>query len=1022
MAFTLQDLGMAYRKAKVDVFYSNDPRPLEMLDYETDLESHLTSLLRRINGRSKTWVQEPEFLGDFVIVPKEIEFKCLTNPCIKCGNRSFVNSSPSSEWASKTQDGCHADPRAVFRAISHCSIDFHVLSALWITYVGVKLDQSLSDSAFANRLRRTQKGEYNTLSAGSFKPYLPQYRQWRDRGLNAMVSALDEKKKVIAITADATAFFHRIDAQFLSDERFLKVALSDDLSRDELKLHKLFVSALNSWSEAVADKLGLPLGGLPVALPASGLIANLALIELDKVLAHELKPLYYGRYVDDIILVMEGDENLSDVSAVWEWIQVRTKGLIQVEESDDLVVRFKTKYLEKSCIEFENKKNKIFYLEGASGRVLVDSIRNTAHERSSEWRALPTLPHRALDVATSIVEAAQADGDASDSIRKTERLSASRGGFALKLRDLEAYARDLSPDSWEDHRKAFYQTMRDHMLVLPRFFELAQYLPRVLRVAVVCGDWDELISMVKHVSFLYSEAKEKCIPVLSSQIDICPNREMIFENWGGYLRRIIEECLVTTMPTPLEIGTRKALHMSLQTLQRVYLQRWPSKRLYQQLQLRDLAAKAFRELSIPAEMFAGNANSIKITEDWPDFSDEFIEESLMESLDYLVKCLPWSDPKMKKMSIERLARTSGMMFPTRPFGVAELFAITNVLKTPELLTFKNGLEHWLRATRGFSAKAWTEMMRIDGNVSDPDIRLPNAKQDSADGKLRIALGSVGTSQQSLTASIHGRPDLTLSRYQKLVSLINSVLALKEDRPHYLVLPELSIPAPWFLRFANKLAAQGTSFIAGIEYLHSSKATVCNQTWASLVHDGLGFPTNAVYRQDKLNAAPGEETNLWNQARLELEPAHRWQSPPIISHGRFKFAMLVCYELTNIDHRAALRGKVDALVVPEWNQDLHTFDALVESAALDIHAYIVQVNNRVHGDSRIRAPRSDVWERDIVRLRGGMHDHFVVGEIDILGIREFQTQWRMPHGKFKALPDGYDDTFDVGRQQLPKIQK
>lgn len=81
-----------------------------------------------------------------------------------------------------------------------------------------------------------------------------------------------------------------------------------------------------------------------------------------------------------------------------------------------------------------------------------------------------------------------------------------------------------------------------------------------------------------------------------------------------------------------------------------------------------------------------------------------------------------------------------------------------------------------------------------------------------------------------------------------------------------------------------------------------------------------------------------------------------------------------------------------------------------------------MNNRVHGDSQIRAPRSDEWESDIVRLRGGMHDHFVVGEIDILGIREFQTQWRMPHGKFKALPDGYDNTFDVGRQQPPKIQK
>ena len=48
----------------------------------------------------------------------------------------------------------------------------------------------------------------------------------------------------------------------------------------------------------------------------------------------------------------------------------------------------------------------------------------------------------------------------------------------------------------------------------------------------------------------------------------------------------------------------------------------------------------------------------------------------------------------------------------------------------------------------------------------------------------------------------------------------------------------------------------------------------------------------------------------------------------------RFAMLVCSELTNIGHRAALRGRVDALFVPEWNQGTETFNALVESAALD----------------------------------------------------------------------------------------
>ncbi len=35
-----------------------------------------------------------------------------------------------------------------------------------------------------------------------------------------------------------------------------------------------------------------------------------------------------------------------------------------------------------------------------------------------------------------------------------------------------------------------------------------------------------------------------------------------------------------------------------------------------------------------------------------------------------------------------------------------------------------------------------------------------------------------------------------------------------------------------------------------------------------------------------------------------------------------------------------QGEVDALMVLSWNQDLDTIAALIESAALDVHAYTI----------------------------------------------------------------------------------
>jgi hypothetical protein len=103
----------------------------------------------------------------------------------------------------------------------------------------------------------------------------------------------------------------------------------------------------------------------------------------------------------------------------------------------------------------------------------------------------------------------------------------------------------------------------------------------------------------------------------------------------------------------------------------------------------------------------------------------------------------------------------------------------------------------------------------------------------------------------------------------------------------------------------------------------------------------------------------------------------------------------------------LRGKIDALIVPEWNQDIETFNALIESSVLDMHAFLIQCNNRQFGDSRIRGPYKDNWLRDIIRVKGGIEDYYVVGEINIKELRAFQSSDRSPNEPFKPIPDGFE---------------
>jgi len=248
---------------------------------------------------------------------------------------------------------------------------------------------------------------------------------------------------------------------------------------------------------------------------------------------------------------------------------------------------------------------------------------------------------------------------------------------------------------------------------------------------------------------------------------------------------------------------------------------------------------------------------------------------------------------------------------------------------------------------------------------------------------------------SWTASVMRMPDPDAERYARLCRLLDTVIA-QPSNSRYLILPEL---------VARKLQGRGISLITGIEYLHASKAQVRNQVWAALSHDGLGFPSLMIYRQDKQRPALHEEQELQRLDGLEMRPDKRWKKPPIIQHGDFRFALMICSELTNISYRAELRGKVDALFVPEWNQDTETFNALVESAALDIHAYIIQCNDRQYGDSRIRAPFKDSWLRDVLRVKGGVTDYCVIGEIDVRALRQFQSSYRSPSKPRRILPVG-----------------
>lgn len=1000
---TLQDLGLAYRKAKVDLYYSSHASLDAIADYEDDLHANLSTLLTQLEGDDESWVTQPKFIGGWTLATKSVDMSCWEQYREQHGN-GLIFSSPAEEWAHACDLLAEGDkpqkPKAEFRVMAQCSLDFHVLSTLWMLEVGHQFDAKLTGCAYGNRLRRTQDGNLNALSLGTFQPYLKPFRDWRDNGIEAMRTALDADKKIVALTADVSSFYHELNPGFMLDPAFLKDVLTLELDDEQAKLHRLFIEALLAWAAATPLKKGLPVG-----LPASAVVANIALVELDRLVEQQIAPLYYGRYVDDILLVMENGARFRSTTELWEWLFSRSNGKLGWADPEHKQIGFQPAYLHDSQIRFANAKNKVFMLAGESGKTLVDAIAHQIHARASEWRAMPRLPRSAGHVGTDLLAATQSDGEAADNLRKADALTMRRAGFAIKLRDFEAYERDLPPDAWHEHRQAFFRAFVQHVLVLPQFFDLAVYLPRVIRLATACEDFDALCKILRALEQLCTQLTEHC----TLGIKACPDGNLppatsLMQVWQKQIYTTVRESISAAFPPKLSKEGKAAWQAHMADYEPAdfdALLSWHlSAKEFQTQQARlfafDLAHQPLRFIGLPKEMVAQRGIPAKKALVPCTHATELLPSAVLEGARHLAR---W---------IRAKGLPHGLLFATRPYNLPELFILNPAAYNPAQHKIMQAV---VLAVRGFDLGDKAPSFDKHGVLQIPDGQPQR--------RYGIAVSSWKTEMASWTASVMRMLDPDAERYARLCRLLDGVIA-QPQRSRYLVLPELALPAHWFIRIARKLQGRGISLITGIEYLHASKARVRNQVWAALSHDGLGFPSLMIYRQDKQRPALHEEQELQRLAGLILRPDKAWKTPPILQHGDLRFALLICSELTNISHRAALRGTVDALFVPEWNQDTETFNALVESAALDMHAYIVQCNDRQYGDSRIRAPFKESWQRDLLRVKGGIADYCVIGEIDVQALRQFQSSHRSPAQPFKPVPDGFE--IDFGRKELPAGEK
>jgi hypothetical protein len=1063
---SLADLLVAYRKVKADCFFENCfPTAVKFADFEQNLLGNLSDLLEKLKSNSG-FGAEDSLLGPCRLLPKKLGLE----PKMQNGHTHFSDPRRAFDHLRKNNK---LIPE--FRIVGDFPVDTHIVSALWINMVGHKFEACLDDRhVYGARLRRIRNDEvldkkaakrFHITAVGSFDPYFGPYKTWRSDGLKAIRSELDQGRPVIAVSLDLKSYYHFIDPSFIATDSFQReIGLEGQFSKEEQDFTQQLAQLLSKWSLKASEyantlqgtKKITVNGGLTIGLSASRIVSNVLLHKWDRLIREKITPVHYGRYIDDMFLVLHdpGGDVIADTLTFMKYLETRlgrsdlgTKYIQSGKDelNDPWKIQLGDSYQGKSRIELQAGKQKLFILEGQAGCDLLDSIEKEISDLSSEHRLMPAPDQLEHTTAARVLSAAGNVGEEADTLRRADGLTIRRLSWSLQMRHVETLAHDLPPHEWKKQRDEFYEFAHNHVLRADKIFAHYQYLPRLLGFAISQKEWHQADTIVRKSLEGFdkladhSEARVvingvSCEADLSERWNIArlakdaltwafvdaaaryyPVDMLGDQNPANKVKKLaslfIKQLLdgLSTIDEFLDIPLDSdKFHIKAPLLARADLAKVPYKKLWD---------ASFNRLPLP---YSSKKIQVKIRSAFKE--TELID---LEDLKHFFKAARITAPSENKRHRSALGGITPFLFPTRPLTPSEIaeyapacIGLVDSNRAPSQL--------WARFVRTLRG-VWVNpallgeggAINCNADTSEKLSRRVVRLGTHQSKKVTVAISNLATEDDSWAAAACNKPDLTLSRYTRLSQLVNLAIKLT-PRPQYLLLPELSLPLHWVDSMANRLQGSGINLIAGTEYRHTDKDTIHSEACLVLSDDRLGYPSSVRIWQPKLEPAVGEDKNLTQKFGKVWHTFNRKTlQKPVYNHYGFHFGVMVCSELQNTRDRIAFQGEVDALMVLAWNQDRETFSALIEACALDVHAYTVLVNNRKYGDSRVRAPAKKEFYRDIARLRGGNNDFCVTVELDIEKLREFQSRakrWSDESDPFKPVPEGY--VILPARKRLP----
>lgn len=947
-----------------------------------------------------------------------------------------------------------------------------ILGVLWVLTIGACLDDQrdpdnmmMYEHSYGNRLHKKlfheETGEV-TFSPHLFHPYFSQYENWRDTALRYAKERLDSKQDALILTLDLRSFFYSVHLSKGYFDSIYRLVSDKKLPRWAKRVHAFIYEVCKRYSDRVrkinrdrelnlGKRVFLPIGFLP-----SNILSNWFLTPFDKAICDSINPVYYGRYVDDIIIVDKVEKN----SVLREKAQTRGTNGKRLTALDVIQHYFLSRRVptERAAIPIfkrvpikemtpQQKKDYICLNEENRGGTRDQTQKGAGpsgkQDNYDEKKSVFRINNAILKAEKGNIKPdIQVQNDKVkifyfqegstrallDCFRKEIGRNASE--FRL-LPDMEhILGKNDYSDVFRLYNKETPHKLRGVSKVeLDKFF-MSMFLGKYRKASRMIHDKrekafiDDLLTFLDRRQLIRNytlwerileiTVVNDCLDVFEKVVrsiitTILDLSSIVVDETGGISKKSLFFVLRVGVCKTLALCWGEKTNQLIGRIAALVTNKVPFKEIVQLFEFHGMTKQriAYCEarmvnkyaLALPIGLLSLKAASQTTKHfnlcQYKDFAALMAESNERGSF---CKYFPYSiTPQEISFALVSSETIFGREIPRpedREHLVNDLF--------------------WKLNYPGTDAREVVDQRQVDtlplhfNGERDRRAYITSVSSRNPD-KIKIAIGNTRLLEKDVENALQGKPNRGLERYQQVQKLLRDAVKEKSD---LLVLPECFLPWEWISEISRFAANNDLAIVSGIEHIVSHTPEECqdrpvvyNLTAVILPYQDHQEKYSQVYLHHKVHYSPDERNNIEGYS-LSVREGNNYQ---MFCWRGMWFSVYCCYEMTSIEDRSLFGSYADLVVASEWNRDVNYFSSIVESLCRDLHCYCVQVNSSNYGDSRVVAPLK-TEERDLVKTKGGLNSTILTTEINIKKLREHQRKEILLQQKdrtFKPTPPRFD---------------